>query len=69
MWTAYTVLIHLLAFPAVMFLFGLGVSLMLSLTTNELTGNPRPWARGLGWGMIGFVVGCSAAQILSIFRF
>jgi len=58
-WTfiAYLVCLHLLAIPGAYMLLVFGLMLFLSSTTNILTGQPKPWARGLGWAFIGVAAG------------
>lgn len=55
-WTAYLIAIHLLSIPGAYLLLGLGLTAFLSSTTNILTGETLPWARGIGWAAAGAVV-------------
>jgi hypothetical protein len=56
MWTAYLILIHLLAVPGLYMVLGIGLTAFLESTTNPLTGETKPWARGMGWAAIGAAV-------------
>lgn len=60
MWTAYLVVIHLLAIPGAYILLASGLTLFLASTTSVLTGETLPWARGMGWAAIGaaLIGGC-----------
>jgi hypothetical protein len=53
MWTAYLIIVHLWG---LYWFAALLLPLWLESATNVLTGETKPWARGIGWTVVGAVI-------------